>query len=403
MSEAQNQCDDSKLVQDFLLKQKGEVFVDIGANAGFYSLNLSSSFKEVIAYEPGEVSADFLDSQIIKHGINNIIVKRIAITDFVGTIDFFLSENGPKFCSILPVSKNSIKVPCTSLVNEFSNKRIDLIKVDVEGAEFRVVTSALPIMKRIHNWIIEIHDLKEICGNPVSNLEERKREMENLLKSQGYVTRWIDVKTIFASRDARISAIVHTYNSSETIKDCLESLDGKMSRIIVIDGPRWIGVDHPGRNSTDGTIQIVEDFQRGAKSEIILKILSEPMFEFECRSFGLSLIPDGEWILAIDSDEYLAGQIDLSRLIEQGYNLTGVDRSRVCLIRKTPDLRYTTNPHYGLKDKYGNVNLDNFPLLEGIIIHPHEHSSDKKMRSTANKYQIWASQYVIKKSNEENT
>ena len=68
---------------------------------------------------------------------------------------------------------------------------VDLIKVDVEGAEWQVLDGTRKVMPRIKSWIIEIHDIN------------RKQELEDRLSLEGYVTKWLDEKHIYAWRENR--------------------------------------------------------------------------------------------------------------------------------------------------------------------------------------------------------
>jgi len=64
----------------------------------------------------------------------------------------------------------------------------DLVKVDVEGAEWEVLNGAKNVMSKIRSWLIELHDTT------------RKNELKDLLKSSGYNVRWVDRNHIFAWR-----------------------------------------------------------------------------------------------------------------------------------------------------------------------------------------------------------
>jgi hypothetical protein len=67
--------------------------------------------------------------------------------------------------------------------------RVDLLKIDVEGAEFLVLDGAKVSLsaKKIENIVIEIHD------------REKQKEVEDKLKGSDYEFRWLDRDHIFAS------------------------------------------------------------------------------------------------------------------------------------------------------------------------------------------------------------
>jgi len=86
-----------------------------------------------------------------------------------------------------------------------------------------------------------------------------------------------------------ISAIVLTYNEELNIAQCLESLDGWLDEIIVLDS-----------NSTDATIDIVENYTN--------KVF---LHEFETHSkqwkWAMENLPiKNEWVLGLDSDQSIS-------------------------------------------------------------------------------------------------
>lgn len=191
--------DDEQEVKDFLLKQKGHTFVDIGANTGFYTINLASSFKRVVAFEPFPLSADVIRKQVIESGLTNVEVYDVALSNKRGRIEFYLSPRGHKCHSLLPVGNKTINVEVSTLADELPYAKIDLVKIDTEGNEFEVLEGTRGIIHNINTFIIEVHDLKEICGNFAEvrgSFEERCKEMESLLKEYGYKTKWITVNNV---------------------------------------------------------------------------------------------------------------------------------------------------------------------------------------------------------------
>jgi len=182
-----------KQVREAIEKINGEVFIDIGANVGFYSILFSKNFRKVYAIEPETHNYTHLIRNT--RDIKNIKCIKIAISDFNGELPFYLTE----YCgshSLLKTNEaiKEIKVKSMTLEKFFNVEGIkcaDLIKVDVEGAEFEVLKGALKVMNKIKRWVIELHD------------RNRKLELENLLRKYGYDTMWINGRRnhLIARRD----------------------------------------------------------------------------------------------------------------------------------------------------------------------------------------------------------
>jgi len=100
-------------------------------------------------------------------------------------------------------------------------------------------------------------------------------------------------------------ATIITYNDTETIKDCIESIQDKVDKIIVVDGKFK---DFPGSSKlSDGfTDGYLFDLQCRSKIELIR---APNYFEVEKRNIYLSYLKDGDICLNLDADEILVGDI----------------------------------------------------------------------------------------------
>jgi len=182
-------------VSSFLKKTGGELFVDVGANLGRYTVMLSPNYKRVIAIEPEPNNTKYLRRNIQRVGLRNIKLIQRAISDKNGFVDLYIARHSGGHS----IKKNdynkfikAIKVKATTLDVLLKNEPcVDLIKVDVEGAELQVLDGTRKVMPRIKSWIIEIHDIN------------RKQELEDRLSLEGYVTKWLDEKHIYAWRENR--------------------------------------------------------------------------------------------------------------------------------------------------------------------------------------------------------
>jgi len=180
----------------------------------------------------------------------------------------------------------------------------------------------------------------------------------------------------------RINAIVMTYNSMSTLDRCIMSLNGRADRILVVDG-RYQGFPGKYNSSKDGTVEWILDYQSKADSEVLLYVYPddiEPVYEYEKRSLSMALVPIGEWILFVDSDEEVTqwpGDPDFE-LHGICYKIWGIS-GKYGMYRRLPGLRFTENPHCRVVSDYGEVDFRNFPLLDVIdIVHQPEAKAPKE-------------------------
>jgi len=142
----------------------GGVFLDVGANIGMFSLRAATLVGpegRVIAVEPAEVSADRLKRNLALNELHNVVLVRAALSDVVGEANLYHVElgNDPQAWSILPEAggADSEKVAMTTLdalASEQGLLRLDLVKMDVEGAEPLVVAGGRETLARFRPGVI---------------------------------------------------------------------------------------------------------------------------------------------------------------------------------------------------------------------------------------------------------
>lgn len=138
----------TRLVQGFL--RSGMTVLDVGANIGYYSLlsaRMVGSAGLVQSFEPHDEIRERLTRNVARNGLQNIVVRPEAVTDRTGTVDFFRSADasnqgisttveGPAL-SAYRLEERPVAVPAIRLdeLADGLEGPIDLIKIDVEGAE----------------------------------------------------------------------------------------------------------------------------------------------------------------------------------------------------------------------------------------------------------------------------
>ena len=176
-------------VSRFLSKTHGDLFVDVGANLGRYTIMLSSNYKRIIAIEPEPSNMKHLKRNLLQAGINNVDPLQIAISDREGYVKLYLARHSGGHTIKEGYYNKYIEVKASTLDNVLRHEsKVDLVKVDVEGAEWNVLKGAEKSMHKIRSWVIELHDLN--C----------KSKLERVFKSKGYKIKWLDRNHIYCWR-----------------------------------------------------------------------------------------------------------------------------------------------------------------------------------------------------------
>ncbi len=140
-----------------------DVFVDVGAHAGYYTFICAKLAKKVLAFEPNPSNCKFLRFNIIINKLKNVIVVKAAVSDFNGHAELYIPTRGGRNLTdqgtLIHKGKGSVEVPVVTLDTFFEHMdKPSVIKIDVEGAELNVIKGALKtIAKGVRLVIVEIH------------------------------------------------------------------------------------------------------------------------------------------------------------------------------------------------------------------------------------------------------
>lgn len=123
----------------------GDVFFDIGANAGFYTLlaaRIVGSTGRVFAFEPLPENVDLLKQHLALNALGNVAIHATAITDTSGRARFARSSS--RFTAHLE-GRGEFEVSTDALDSLVESGAIPpptLIKMDIEGGEARALAGA---------------------------------------------------------------------------------------------------------------------------------------------------------------------------------------------------------------------------------------------------------------------
>jgi FkbM family methyltransferase len=174
----------------------GDVFYDIGANVGFFSILAArrvGADGAVYAFEPVPANAAAIRRNAALNDFPNVSLLEVAVDEHSGVADLYMTSwdggaslSAQAIPASQPVDQKSVPVKSIDDLSERGLLRPpNVVKIDVEGLEARVIKG----MVRTIAWsrptlVYEIDD-----GDAVQ-FENRWRALDELVASLGYaVTR----------------------------------------------------------------------------------------------------------------------------------------------------------------------------------------------------------------------
>ena len=176
----------------------GATFVDVGAQIGYYSLKAAPVVGpggHVIAIEPNPETVAKLENNIRASGAKVISVAPVACSDSEATLELFAASaanTGETSLSKANASQSgaaihSYKVrarPLDDIVRESGVSRVDVVKIDVEGAEYLVLKGSQATLARYHPMV-----LMEILDHQLRQMGSSAAQVRDFLREQGYTER----------------------------------------------------------------------------------------------------------------------------------------------------------------------------------------------------------------------
>jgi FkbM family methyltransferase len=141
--------------------KEGMTVVDLGANIGYYSLLAAALVGEegkVFAFEPEPNNFASLVKNIRMNSYNNIVPIQKAVTNKTGALKLFCEPSQRQAANIYNYynTKAGVTVECVTLDDFFKDKGydVDIIKMDIEGAQMLALEGMEEIIKRNDDLII---------------------------------------------------------------------------------------------------------------------------------------------------------------------------------------------------------------------------------------------------------
>jgi len=219
----------------------GDQVADVGAHIGLYSLALAQRVGptgQATAFEPDPGNYQ----HVLRHArLNGLGAQLCVVNAAVGKQDGTISFSGDKDIQnqIVPAgTPGARQVPVVRLDTHFAGRRLDLLKVDVEGFEEEVLAGAEGLLgdaaRAPRTIFIEVHPYNwHLCGTTSESLLSR-------LKRLGCAVEHLDGQPVsriseygeVVARIARGVERVHTYESISAIKNLVVPKGRQPRRIL---------------------------------------------------------------------------------------------------------------------------------------------------------------------------
>lgn len=164
--------------------KSGMTFVDAGANIGFFSLlaaKLVGPQGKVISFEPNPSVFDALLANVSLNGFTWIAPHRKGLFDQVGTGEIFIPDANCGGATMRPGGQGGVTIPLVRM-DDVVNERVDLLKIDIEGAEVAALRGAGDLLSRPDAPTV----ICEVSEYSLRAMGSSKDELFDIMVGHGY-------------------------------------------------------------------------------------------------------------------------------------------------------------------------------------------------------------------------
>lgn len=185
---------------DFLVETQPKVIIDAGANIGLASIYFTNKYPgaKILAIEPERSNFELLKENTAPYP--NIIPIQAALwhkNEEINLIDTGLGKVG--FMTEMKNSSNSRPnntchaveaITIDKLMKDYNLKKIDILKMDIEGAEREVFSDTSSWIEKVDALIVELHErMKAGCNSSFyrgsKGFDHEWKQGENIYMSRG--------------------------------------------------------------------------------------------------------------------------------------------------------------------------------------------------------------------------
>ena len=177
----------------------GMTFVDVGANEGLYATFAARCVGpegSVVAVEPSSREIGRLSRNLELNHLENVLTFPVAASNRSGQADLRIADYGHEghntlgafiYDTSLARTETVRLSPLDDVVRDANIERVDVMKIDVEGAELAVLQGARGVLSRDRPILVV-----ELCDATLQHQGASSQDVLRLLKEYGYRTFTFD-------------------------------------------------------------------------------------------------------------------------------------------------------------------------------------------------------------------
>jgi FkbM family methyltransferase len=147
-----------KEIYKFKSDSEKPYIIDCGANIGISIIYFKKIYPnaEIIGFEPDSKVFEALKFNLNSFGLNDVLVYNKGLWNETGSLKFY-AEGADGGRIALKSDNKNIKTIETIRLREFINKPVELLKIDIEGAETIVLEDIKDLLHYVKYIFIEYH------------------------------------------------------------------------------------------------------------------------------------------------------------------------------------------------------------------------------------------------------
>lgn len=165
-------------IYKFKTENNSPRILDCGANVGVSCIFFKKFYPQarITAFEPDLKIANYLQHNLESAGIKDIELIKKAVWSSETTLHFHSEGSDGGRIEALPGGRK-IEVQTVRL-RDYLNENIDLLKIDIEGAETDVMRDVAPQLQNVRNLFVEYHSF--------ANIPQTLDELLGIIKRAGF-------------------------------------------------------------------------------------------------------------------------------------------------------------------------------------------------------------------------